>query len=917
MRRPPELGAAGGSGGGGSGGGEGDAASNPPPPDDNDPSTPTVGDAGGAEDDRAPPAPHPTQPRAPRGRALAAPSRQPGDIGAIQGRDDDDRGPPANREDGDDKADAISAADVDAMAEADVDADVDADGSGGASDDAATAAVIVAAAAAASAAAGTAPGPVTGAPVQAPQLQQQQQQQRGSMWRYFGRGNKMQRTNKFEANCNFCQAADTRLTRVRGEKRMMAAHLRNCARAPADAKEEAEQIARELKSRRSSSAFASVACASASASATQPHLLEQRHEPRHDRALRGGGRSQPHPPHLPEPHLPLELQAGQGRPPVPRQERDPQHDRDMQSALVEQARATAAELHAAQFQAAQVHAHAQAQAQAQAHADAVRAQAHVQAQAQAHAQAQAQVQAHAQAQAQARAHAAQVHAQVQAQVDAAAQARSQAQAAAAYPSLDFGGGAGAAAAGGPLGYGATSQPIQVVPHGMPHLGPAGPMPPHLSTGHLHQHTAARPWSVVRHPSPQLSPPLRHEDRDKAIIRATSDGQTARVNMSPAKRRRRTPPASTTLFGIPLSPAQPGEEGAGEAADQTGLGGGKIAAPCDNGPRSGNQAPGRERSMSGGSELSLAPQASAESLLPGGGSAAAGSSLFDAARRESSSLESTSGMLRANDGVQLYYESIGSGNPLILIHGWSGSSKVFVHNFEALAESFRVIRFDLRGHGESDKPNHGFHLSRLAMDLLNLLDHFELNRVALLGCSLGCAVIWSFVELFGSERVTAALFVDQSPWQLYAPDGSWRLGSNGLFSAASAAHLGAMLRTAPKGCHERTVSACLTRKATPAEEAFFVAESMKAHGWFLSKLMDDHNNIDWRATLPLVTCSALVIAGKASKIFPWEGVRHSANAMPNAKFVGIEEGSHWLYYEEPARFNSIVNAFLRSIHGITS
>lgn len=270
------------------------------------------------------------------------------------------------------------------------------------------------------------------------------------------------------------------------------------------------------------------------------------------------------------------------------------------------------------------------------------------------------------------------------------------------------------------------------------------------------------------------------------------------------------------------------------------------------------------------------------------------------------------MFLTNDGVRLYYEQKGSGLALILIHGWSGSSRYFVRNFDALATSFRVIRYDLRGHGRSEKPGQGFHISRFAVDLLNLMDHLQLSQVALLGCSLGCAVIWSFVELFGPQRISAALFVDQSPWQLYSSDGSWRLGSQSVFSAASLAHLSACLEQNPRGCHIGTVKACLTRAATPEEENFFVNESLKAQGWFLAKLMADHANSDWRATLPLVTCPALVIAGKCSKVFPSEGVAYAADIMPHAKLISFDQGSHWMYYEEADRFNSVVTAFLQSI-----
>lgn len=80
----------------------------------------------------------------------------------------------------------------------------------------------------------------------------------------------------------------------------------------------------------------------------------------------------------------------------------------------------------------------------------------------------------------------------------------------------------------------------------------------------------------------------------------------------------------------------------------------------------------------------------------------------------------------NDGHKLYYQSHGrqTNRVLILIHGFSGSSEYFVRNFAALSQEYWVIALDLRGHGESTKATHGYHVARLAMDLSSLLDHLR-------------------------------------------------------------------------------------------------------------------------------------------------------------------------------------------------
>ncbi len=91
-------------------------------------------------------------------------------------------------------------------------------------------------------------------------------------------------------------------------------------------------------------------------------------------------------------------------------------------------------------------------------------------------------------------------------------------------------------------------------------------------------------------------------------------------------------------------------------------------------------------------------------------------------------------ITANDGVRLHYEEKGRGRPLVMIHGWTFSGRFFVRNAEALAEHFRVITVDLRGHGDSDKPAHGYRVPRLARDLYDLLEKLDLEDVTVVGWS---------------------------------------------------------------------------------------------------------------------------------------------------------------------------------------
>jgi len=60
-----------------------------------------------------------------------------------------------------------------------------------------------------------------------------------------------------------------------------------------------------------------------------------------------------------------------------------------------------------------------------------------------------------------------------------------------------------------------------------------------------------------------------------------------------------------------------------------------------------------------------------------------------------------------DGVQLHYLEAGSGPTLVLVHGWSQSAEQFRHQIDGLSDRYHIVAFDQRGHGESEKPDHGY------------------------------------------------------------------------------------------------------------------------------------------------------------------------------------------------------------------
>src|SRR5215813_10353528 len=107
------------------------------------------------------------------------------------------------------------------------------------------------------------------------------------------------------------------------------------------------------------------------------------------------------------------------------------------------------------------------------------------------------------------------------------------------------------------------------------------------------------------------------------------------------------------------------------------------------------------------------------------------------RDSSSRFESTTGSIR-HDGADLHYEVRGDGEPLLLLHGFTGAGGdwTYLFDLDALARRYRLIIPDARGHGRSTNPSGAFSHRQCARDVLALCDHLGVGRCKAIGLSLG-------------------------------------------------------------------------------------------------------------------------------------------------------------------------------------
>ena len=114
----------------------------------------------------------------------------------------------------------------------------------------------------------------------------------------------------------------------------------------------------------------------------------------------------------------------------------------------------------------------------------------------------------------------------------------------------------------------------------------------------------------------------------------------------------------------------------------------------------------------------------------------------------------------SDPVNIYYEDLGKGKPVVFIHGWPLSSSMWEYQLTQLPQQgLRCIVYDRRGFGKSDRPFSGYDYNTMAGDLKALLDALDLRDVTLVGFSMGGGEIAKYFSLYGGARIAKVVMIE--------------------------------------------------------------------------------------------------------------------------------------------------------------
>ena len=264
-----------------------------------------------------------------------------------------------------------------------------------------------------------------------------------------------------------------------------------------------------------------------------------------------------------------------------------------------------------------------------------------------------------------------------------------------------------------------------------------------------------------------------------------------------------------------------------------------------------------------------------------------------------------------DGVPLYYDERGEGEPIVLIHGWTCDSDYWWQkNVDALAENHHVVTYDLRGHGRSGKTDDGHSLSSYAEDLEFLTESLNLQEITLVGWSMGVAVILTYLERFGDDRVRAIGLIDQTP-KFYSDD-DWEFALLGDFSEEGLTELVGGLEADRPGAAKPIIQAFFAEPRSEERLSEMYARTTLTPTSVATAMLNDMVPRDFRNQLSEIEIPTLLLYGEQSAVFPGPLSEWMHEQIPDSELVMFAESGHSPFWEEPEAFNTELSAFVRRV-----
>jgi non-heme chloroperoxidase len=262
-------------------------------------------------------------------------------------------------------------------------------------------------------------------------------------------------------------------------------------------------------------------------------------------------------------------------------------------------------------------------------------------------------------------------------------------------------------------------------------------------------------------------------------------------------------------------------------------------------------------------------------------------------------------------IDLYYEDLGDGQPVVLIHGYPLNGHSWEKQTKALLDAgYRVIAYDRRGWGQSSQPTIGLDYDTYAADLNELLEQLELTEIVLSGFSMGTGEVARYLGTYGSDRVEKAVLFGAIPPFLLKTDDNPEGVDGSVFEGIK----DAVVKDRYAYFKDFLDNFYNVDKLNPeriSDQAWQASFNVACMGSAVSSLVCVDNWLeDFREDVAKIDVPTLVLHGTEDRILPFEATAaRLPDLIDDVKVIPVEGGPHNIGWTHPEVVNPLLLSFL--------